>query len=206
MPSAAPPDLKGLHDWYIDCAKRFVGERWTGDRGITISGAQYLARAIRVRKPAAVLEMGSGFSTFVLRRAAAAVGTKVFSVDHDESWLGFVRGLVSTDPALDQSNFYTVEEIKTLVAAEGNRFGIVFVDHGPTWRARLRDLGWCRSALADEGQLILDDWYPPETRAHKNYTVPARARLHRLGMKLRLAADSQRPGDRKALCLARMAE
>jgi len=203
MPSSPPPGLEELHDWYIGCATRFVGDRWTGDRGITLTAAEYLARTIRLRRPAAILEMGSGFSTFVLRRAAAEVGAEVFSVDHAAQWLGFIRGLVSTSPELDQSNFYTVEEIKALATENASEFGIVFVDHGPTWRARLRDLGWCRSVLAPDGQLILDDWYPPATRAHRNYTVPARRRLHRLGMKLRLATDSQREGDRKALCLAR---
>jgi predicted O-methyltransferase YrrM len=111
--------------------------------------------------------------------------------------------LVSTRPELDQSNFHTVKQIKELVSAQEKKFDLVFVDHGPTWRARLCDLGWCCSALASDGQMILDDWYPPETRANRNYTVPARRRLHRLGMKLKLADGSQRDGDRKSLCLAR---
>lgn len=196
-------DVSALHEEYLGCVKRFLGERWGGDRGITVTAAEYLVDFLQERRPKVVLEMGTGFSTLVLRQAAARTGTVVFSAEHDPVWLGFVRGLVSTRPALDQGHFYTIEQVKRRVQTRGSRFDAVFVDHGPTWEARLDDISWCRGALAPSGILILDDWYPSGTRAYRKYTRPATARLRRLGMRISVPGESHRDGDRKALCTAR---
>lgn len=150
-------NLKALHRRYIGCVKRFLGDGWGGDRGITVTGAAWLSRYIEVERPKTLLEMGTGFSTLVLREAAARSGTTVFSAEHDPTWLGFVRGLVSTRPRLDQRHFCTVEQIKNRLARRERRFDAVFVDHGPTWKARLQDLGWCQSVLAPGGLVILDE-------------------------------------------------
>lgn len=196
-------ELTTRQEQYLGRVKRFLGEKWGGDRGITLTGARYLRDFVRERKPRLVLELGTGFSTFVLRETAIETHSVVFSADHDPVWLGFIRGLVSTEPELGQTHFYTIEGIKGRTRRRKSRFDLIFIDHGPTWQARIEDIRWAHSVLAEGGRLILDDWFPEEHRRHRLYTRPAKNQLRSLGMKLDVPADSWRTGDRKAFCVAR---
>jgi predicted O-methyltransferase YrrM len=162
-----------------------------------------MVEQVKRQKPPVILEMGTGFSTLVLRDLAPQVGTVVFSAEHDPTWLGFVRGLVSTRPQAIQTHFYTIPQVKARARRKKSRFAVVFVDHGPTWEARLEDLAWCKSVLRPGGELWLDDWYPEGTKRNRLYTQHARGRLTKLGAKMHVPSQSRRQGDRKSLCVAR---
>lgn len=198
-------DLNALHEEYLGCVKRFLSDAYGGDRGITVTEAEYMVRMLQERPPKLILEMGTGFSSLVLRELAPQIGMTVFSAEHDPMWLGFVRGIISTRPELDQRHFYTVAQVKARVRRRSSRFDVVFVDHGPSWKARLEDLAWCARVLSPGGELWLDDWYPKDTRPYRMYTRPAREALEKMGVKLMVPPDSRREGDRKSLCVGRVA-
>jgi SAM-dependent methyltransferase len=105
----------------------------------------------RVTQPAAVLELGSGFTSYVLRRYAdeAESSVEVVSVDHDQRWLARTQAFVAASGVGDEG----FAEFGDL--AELGQFGLVFND----LFGQLRDRG-TRSAIAHlrpNGLFLIDD-------------------------------------------------
>lgn len=125
-----------------------------------------------------VLELGSGFSSWVLRhwqqhaiheRGSAPI---VWTVDDEAKWLETTR-LELVERGFDTSRLASLENAMTDVAV--TQFDIVFVDLDNT-STRLRHAAdfvrWTRPG----GLLVLDDWHMP------HYREPMTARLMELGV------------------------
>lgn len=110
----------------------------------------YLMWLCRMRRPAAVLDLGSGFSSWVLRRYARDYGARALSVDDSPDWLSrtaefLTRYDLPTDDLVMWSHF----------RPEG-RFGLVFHD------LAMGDLRECAmpsavEAAAPGGLVVFDD-------------------------------------------------
>lgn len=77
------PDMKHAYG-------KYVGEFSTPEMAVSLETSQFLyvlAKAVKARR---ILDLGSGFSSYVLRLYSIDAGsdTVVYSVDDDKGWLG----------------------------------------------------------------------------------------------------------------------
>jgi predicted O-methyltransferase YrrM len=133
--------------------------------GITLSLelATFLGVLCEIIKPQAILDLGSGFSSFVLRRFAAqsGQGTAVWSIDDHGGWLEKTREF------LDANNM-PVEHMGTWEAfSQGNEqsFDLIFHDLG-SMVVRGQSLEKVLAMGRRGSVAVLDDIHDHKYRAH----------------------------------------
>tara|TARA_R110000868_G_scaffold82598_1_gene233166 strand:- start:1844 stop:2929 length:1086 start_codon:yes stop_codon:yes gene_type:complete len=115
----------------------------------------YLAWLVATRKPARILDLGSGISSAVLRLS----GAEVVSVDDDEGWMDRTRAFLS-EWEIDDSNLIALDDLEAFDAGQPGRYGLVFHDlGGGETRNRLTDYAF--QMVADDGVIVLDDAHHP---------------------------------------------
>lgn len=109
-------------------------------------------------KPQRILDLGSGFSSFVFRYYQFVTATRldVWSVDHSPFWLDRTRMFLDSH-GLPSDNLYTWDEIRP---SNSGRFDLVLHDLGPS-HTRARILDEVLALRRPEGLLILDDVHMP---------------------------------------------
>ncbi|NIO39124.1 MAG: hypothetical protein GTO41_02330, partial [Burkholderiales bacterium] len=125
--------------------KFFVQQKrkFLADYSITMELVEYL---ISIVKPTdAVLDLGAGFSSIILRQHV----DDVMSADHDDVWLAFVRELLG-ERGLSQRDLVPID----VACRWPGPYDLICVDHGPTFQDRLNDLPWI---LAKGRRVIFDD-------------------------------------------------
>jgi len=129
---------------------------------ISFESACFLWSLCEATQPRRILDMGSGFSSFVFRRYQrnADVRPEVWSVDESQEWLEKTRKFLRLQD-LSDDNLYTWEEFLEL---EPPHFDLIFHDLGymherPDIFERL--LGLRRP----QGFLVVDDFQNPVYRA-----------------------------------------
>lgn len=105
-----------------------------------------------------VLELGTGFSTMVLRAWEHDYRHSgyVVSADHWPEWMEFVQGELNRGLIWPDS-YLLIDEMKEYHAGQ---YDFIVVDHGPELVTRIADSRWCASLLRPGGCLIFDDWRP----------------------------------------------
>lgn len=134
-----------------------VGRPWQYRRRVTslrMPGMLLLAEIVRARRPARVLDLGSGLTSILLRALIAEVpGMRVTSTDTWARWLACTEKELARD-GLNGERCYLHEDFERV---EGERFDLISVDIDRTeFRLGLvpRFQGW----LAEGGVIVLDDW------------------------------------------------
>lgn len=160
--------------------ERYVADVSTRRYAASLELSAVVWHLCRVLRPAAVLELGSGFTSYVLRRYAAesAEYVDVVSLDHDPVWLEKTAGFLEAE-RLPSTGLASYERLSEL--ARSRRFDLIVNDlHGP-----LRDEATTRTVplLADGGAFVLDD----ADRAHH------RRSLFRAGARRGLSFYDLRP-------------
>jgi predicted O-methyltransferase YrrM len=116
--TTAMADLRRFHDDYI----RTIS---SPEMSISLELAALLLALCRKNKAKKVLDLGSGFSSFVLRRYVnEVVGAEAYSVDDDEKWLVRTREYLSNF-SLRSDNLYTLKEF--IVSGKG-QFDLILLD------------------------------------------------------------------------------
>jgi hypothetical protein len=111
--------------------------------------AAYLDNLIVELKPKRVLDIGSGFSSYVIRTHPEI---DAYSVDEDEQWATFTRDFLRSQQ-LDAGHVFTSMEFHGL---DAGKFDLVLLDAGFEIR-RLQLLRASLIRVCDGGTLILDD-------------------------------------------------
>ena len=113
-------------------------------------------------KPARVLDLGSGFSSFVLRRWREQTGsdTRIVSVDDDAAWLERT-GQYLSQQQLPTHDLFVWSDFVDLETDEP--FDLVFHDGG-SMRFRLEQVAFVCSETRKGGMLLLDDMHKPDYR------------------------------------------
>lgn len=141
---------------YLDYVSRIS---WA-DHAVSLETAAVLAQLCEKRRPARVLDTGSGYSSYVLRKFTAGFGGHVTSVDDDREWMektrGFLaaHGLSESGAMLDWQRFTSTSHL---------RFDLIFHDLG-TFETRIRTAWEVTSLLAPEGAIVYDDVHEPRVR------------------------------------------
>lgn len=112
-------------------------------------------------RPGAILDLGSGFSSYAFRQYAGQASPRpvVHSVDDSADWLeqtaGFLRGAgVDTDHLQTWQSF---------TGGDGQTFDLVLYDIG-TLAMRLDELGRALAACRPGGLFLIDDMHVPRYR------------------------------------------
>src|SRR5262249_9200345 len=87
--------------------ERYTGSVSAAEWAVSLETAALLRGLCVLMKPAAVLDLGSGFSSFVLRDYAREAGERctVHSVDEDAGWLEKTRGFLASSGFPDEGTF-----------------------------------------------------------------------------------------------------
>lgn len=143
--------LRPVYDEYISN----VSSKWMA---CSWEMACFLYAMMVIKKPRNVLDLGSGYSSFVTRKYKAVMDEKtvIHSVDDDEFWLGktesFLRSTgVSTESVMSWSAFH--DKNQTV-------FDLVFNDLGTT-TLRLKSVDVLINTISPQGIMILDDMHKP---------------------------------------------
>ena len=156
--TAPSPDLlAGLYERHLQRKGR------RSQTAISLGAARALWRLLDGRAPGAVLELGSGFSSSVIRAwQRAHPGAVVYTTDSEWKWLGVTLYELELEE-LDTSHMLHHDVFARLPGTQ-ERFDLIFFDLADTdtraqWAPRVVE--WLRPA----GLLVLDDWHMPHYRA-----------------------------------------
>ena len=106
--------------------QRYVTEVSAPEHAVSLELASFLLAFCRERNPAEVLDLGSGFSSYVLRLYAAGSGVAVTSVDTDASWLDRSRSFCE---GLPEGRFMTWRDFGSWFPEQGS-YDVVLHDMG----------------------------------------------------------------------------
>lgn len=107
-----------------------------------------------------LLDLGSGFSSFVFRYYAKSTpGVEVYSVDDDAEWLEKTRVYLKKNNVSDK-NLYTLDQFLA-----GNFSGFDCILHDLNFvEVRINYVSKLLTKLSPDGILILDDMHKPDYR------------------------------------------
>ncbi|GIX03583.1 MAG: hypothetical protein KatS3mg113_0589 [Planctomycetaceae bacterium] len=151
------------------------------DMAISWRIACWLFALVETTHPRKILDLGSGFSSFLLRYYASTAGhpCEVTSVDDDPHWLERTRNFLLMH-GMSDTNLLVWDQFQQQLP-EGE-FDLVFHDLGNMTRRR-QTLSLIWKCVSPSGILVLDDWHKHHyrksaikvLRQHKLPTYSARA-------------------------------
>lgn len=146
--------------------RRYVQHVSVTDMAVSLEAASFLWAMCVGLDPKSILDLGSGFSSFVFRFYAKSRSTNVWSVDDDPCWLTRTRDYLA---AVDVSTDCLI--LWNALLATKDEFELVFHDLGSMqFRGRTLRHVLARTAC-HSGVLVLDDVHKEE------YQVPMRDAL-----------------------------
>lgn len=128
-----------------------------GNSAISLQVAAFLIAAVQNKNAKRILDLGSGFSSFVFRRNPRC---EVTSVDSNKKWLERTRSFLRKQ-RVDDTRLLTWDEFE--VIADIGYFDIVFVDIRPISR-RVEQFERLLSLCSPGGVLIYDDYHKEHLR------------------------------------------
>jgi len=163
LPRDVQLELTMAHAEYVDHVS-------TAEMAASLETATLLWRLCDAAKPTRLLDTGSGFSSFILRRwARDRSDAAVWSVDDDAHWLERTRAFLASRE-LDNRGLMTWD---AFVADDIGSFDLVFHDMG-SMATRIRTLPAVLGRVKPRtGVVVLDDTHNPA------YETAARAELKR---------------------------
>jgi predicted O-methyltransferase YrrM len=155
VPQPAPREK--LHALY----RIYVAEVSSPDWAVSWETASYLTHLCNTLRPRRAADLGSGFSSCVLREYAASAphDVAIVSVDDSEQWLRRTREFL----AAHDHNSGEFREWRDFVADPGPPFDLVFHDlaHVPL---RLSAMHFATSVLTPSGVIVFDDAHRRDDR------------------------------------------
>ena len=156
FPELVPETLSPCRAELAAAYRSYVGEVSTPEYAVSLDLAAFLLALCRSRRPRRLLDLGSGFSSYVFRRhqASARPRPEVWSADDDPGWLAATRRHLERR-GVGTVRFVAVEE---LPRGSADRFDLVLHDlNSIESRERVRALPLALGLLAPGGVLVVDD-------------------------------------------------
>jgi len=166
------PKVAGEADaWLRSHYQEYVQSISKAAHALSLPTAVFLRVLCRGMRPGAVLDLGSGFSSFVLRSYDDGGGARVTSVDDSETWLArTAQFLESRGVPTDQ--LLSLEEFRSAPPA---RYDLIFHDLG-SMATRRKILPLVLEIAGASGAVVVfDDLHKP------SYHEEVRRRLKELG-------------------------
>ncbi|MGE4505097.1 MAG: hypothetical protein AB7D51_07090 [Desulfovibrionaceae bacterium] len=151
--------FRSIKQVLAEAYETYTSEVSEADMALSLEASAYLTALCLVTEPATALDLGSGFSSFALRRIKAEVlpNMEIVSVDTDAGWLQKSREFCLAY-GLDGDNFLTWDQTGSLEAS----FDIISfdIDHPP---ARGSFLDHTLKHFVDPSTfLLIDDMHFPK--------------------------------------------
>jgi predicted O-methyltransferase YrrM len=166
------PDMKHAYG-------KYVAEFSTPEMAVSLETSQFLYVLAKAAKAKRILDLGSGFSSYVLRLYSVDVGsdTVVYSVDDDRGWLAKTREFLRLsrmreDFLLDWQAFHQFTPLP---------FDLIFHDLG-NMALRAQSVPFVVSLLNPRGILILDDMHKTGAGPKGRYPELARKAVRQAGL------------------------
>jgi len=139
---------KPLQKYYDD----YTTNVSTSDMAISLEMATFLNFVISTRKPSSILDLGSGFSSFVFRKFSDTQ-TKIYSVDDNQEWLNKTKDYLTVNE-IRNDKLFTWDEFKG--ESLDFKFDLIFHDLG-NMKTRQKALDDVLSFFNESGVIIFDD-------------------------------------------------
>jgi len=166
------PDLKHAYG-------KYVAKFSTPEMAVSLETSQFLYALAKVARARRILDLGSGFSSYVLRLYSMDAGGDivVYSVDDDKRWLARTREFlrlsrIREDFLLDWQAFQQLTPM---------RFDLIFHDLG-NMALRAQSVPFVTSLLDARGILVLDDMHKTGTGLEGGYPRLARRAIRQAGL------------------------
>jgi predicted O-methyltransferase YrrM len=171
------PDLGPAYD-------KYVREISTEDMAISLETSQFLYALAKLTEAKRILDLGSGFSSYVLRlySMTAQNDVTIYSVDDDETWLQKTRTFLNAFELPQQHAMeWSVFQKQPL-----SGFDLILHDLGSI-DLRIESLPFAISLLNTSGILVLDDMHKARGGLIGGYRAVAVRKVRQAGL-LRLSA------------------
>jgi hypothetical protein len=134
----------------------YISKVSVGFVSTSLKASFFLSVAVNRLKPKRILDMGSGFSTYIFKsHTEIYADAEVYSIDESEFWLDKTREFLITK-GLDTENLMTTQ---TFLEKNNLEFDLVYIDIGD-YRERLKHLQQVLKYMLNlEGCVILDDFH-----------------------------------------------
>jgi len=147
-------NIEKLYKWFLSKNGR------KESTSVSLQSGIYLFNKLEELKPKFILDMGSGFSTLVIRTWQQenfnSLDPLCYTTDLDPAWLPVTKAEVE-ELGLNADNFYLQSDFGKLKDTEA-KFDFMFVDlAGRKERMEKKDL--IVSYLKPNGVMALDDWH-----------------------------------------------
>jgi predicted O-methyltransferase YrrM len=144
------------------------------DMAISLELATFLYTYCKINKCKKIVDLGSGFSSFVLRLYASdSEKVEVYSVDDDEQWLKKTETFLNAHK-LNTDKIFTLNQFKSL---NESNFDLILLDLNFT-NIRIQYIEYVLSLIGENGILILDDVHK------KDYLSEVLSKLKNTNLKL----------------------
>jgi predicted O-methyltransferase YrrM len=149
---------------------------------ISFEASQFVFALAKIRKTTRVADLGSGFSSYILRQYASTAGENVvvYSVDDDLQWLQKTRDFLER-MSVSSENVMSWEDFKE---QELDPFDLIFHDLGHTDGLRIESLPHIIGLLKPSGILILDDMHKGRGGLIGGYRAKATDLVKQAGLSL----------------------
>ncbi len=138
--------------------EHYVRDVSSPDMAASLELATFLYGLCKANQYSRLLDLGSGFSSYVLRLyAKETFGVEVFSVDDDVRWLEKTKGFLEAH-SLDTTGLMTMEQF-----ASRDQGGFDFILHDLNFvEKRIKYVQRLLSLVRPGGLIILDDVHKPD--------------------------------------------
>ena len=144
---------------------------------ISLELARFILEVASEEHAKRLLDLGSGFSSYVLRAYAAGVaGTVVWLVDDDPAWLQKTRAYLASE-GINTEHMYIWSEFLTLSDGLAGTFDLVLHDMG-TVRSRHGTVRSVLRLIRPTGALVFDDVDVAAYRHHVQSELDAAGAKH----------------------------
>lgn len=125
----------------------------SGGSAISLELAEVLFALAKLKQARRILDLGSGFSSYVFRLYQAQYGpSEVWSVDSDPFWLERTKDFL-TEKNLNTENLFTWDQF---LQKDKPKFDLILVDIRPVAN-RVNNFDLFMDILSDKGFLVYDD-------------------------------------------------
>ena len=187
-------ELVKARQTYVTRVQTFLGS--AADMAIRLAAAWWLEQYARRTDVHSIVELGGGFSTLVFARVVESRSDLTLTTaDHSSSWLNFVLGQVSA-AARARITPMSIRDLE-LALPKRSPSDLIFVDHGPTYEARLASIPLLVAYARRGGSaLVFDDWFEEKHPKERLFSAPLRRALKSLGARCEIISGTMAPGGR----------
>ena len=134
----------------------YVGQVSTEDMAASLKASSFLHILASIKRPSRILDLGSGFSSFVFRLYSKERNheVEVFSVDDNSDWLGKTRSFLISQ-GMEGMNLLHWQEFRQSNQAG---FDLIFHDLG-SMELRAESLPEVLALCRSDGMIVLDDMH-----------------------------------------------